>query len=246
MDFTMNHLLVWFDTAVTFIKAHKKQTIIGVAGFCLLIVAMVGYFYYRNHVHQQAHKALTQALTYFDGVVGSQQQQATQDVQTKYFASEAEKWQKVEQMFRDGYTDYKNTALAPMFLAYRSEALLNIGRLDEAIKVLKDALKQIKSEPLKDYYQVKVALMMMDSSDAMVKQEGLAALKSVGDNAQSIAHELALYRLGYYYWVEKKFAEAKSYWQMLLIKYGTRDLKHPSPFVEVVKEKLALLSVETL
>jgi hypothetical protein len=32
----------------------------------------------------------------------------------------------------------------------------------------------------------------------------------------------------------------------LLVKYGTKDVKNPSQYAEIVKEKLALLSVESL
>lgn len=246
MDFTANPIVIWLENALTFVKKNQKNVIIGLVGFFVLVAGITGYWLYQNHMREQAHKAFLQARTYFDGVVGQPPANAAHDVRTKYFVSDVEKWQKTEQVFRDGYATYQGTELAPMFLVYQSEALLNLGRLDEAIKILENALKKIKSAPVKDYYQVKLALMMMDSNNAVVQQEGLAGLKMVADNAQSIAHELALYHLGFYYWAEKKFSEAKTYWQMLLIKYGTRDTKHPSPFVEIVKEKLGLLSVEQL
>jgi tetratricopeptide (TPR) repeat protein len=246
MDFTANLIVVWLENVINFVKKNQKNVIIGFLGVFLVIAGITGYWMYQKHLREQAHKAFIQARTYFDGIVGQPSANMVPDVRAKYFVSDSEKWQKTEQVFRDGYATYKGTELAPMFLVYQSEALLNLGRLDEAIKILDNALKKIKSAPVKDYYQVKLALMMMDSNDAIVKQEGLTALKMVADNTQSIAHELALYHLGFYYWTEKKFAEAKTFWQMLLIKYGTRDTKHPSPFVEMVKEKLGLLSVEQL
>jgi tetratricopeptide (TPR) repeat protein len=243
MDTASNAVVMWLENALDYIKKNRKLVIAGVVGVVVVVSAVTGYWFYRIHVREQAHKAFAQALKYYDGVVGTT---PSADTHGMFFASEIEKWQKTEQVFKEAYENYKSTELAPMFKAYQSEALLNLGKHDEAIAVLSSAVDHIKNAAVKDFYCVKLALMKLDSSNEVERQQGLGALKILADNTQSAAHETALYQLGAYYWSEKKFAEAKNYWQMLLVKYGTRDIKHPSPYAEKVKEKLALLSVESL
>lgn len=225
-------MIVLVEKALDFVAKNKKQVLVGFAGVAILTVVAVGFSFYRTHVNEQAHKALLQALSYYDGSVR--------------FSSEAEKWQKTEQVFKDGAQSYRGTHLGPVFLAYQSEALLNLGKHDEAIAILTRAVGMMKNAAAKDFYRVKLALMMLDSSKEENKQQGLVALKEIANNTQSAAHEVALYQLGAYNWDRKNFAEAKSYWQMLLVKYGTDGSRQPSPYVELVKEKMALLSIEIL
>lgn len=243
MDALSNPVVIWLDNALDYIKKNKKPVFIGVVGATVLITAVTGYWFYRIHAREQAHKTMVQALKYYNGVVGHM---TSADKQNMFFSSDAEKWQKTAQVFGQGYEQHKSTALAPMFQAYQAEALLNLGKLGEATELLSHAVDTMKSGVVKDFYRIKLALMKLDSAKELDKQQGLGALKILADDTQSIAHEAALYQLGAYYWNEKKFTDAKSYWQMLLVKYGTRDVKHPSPYAEKVKEKLALLSVENL
>lgn len=243
MDASSNPVVVWLENTIDYIKKNQKPVIAGVVGATVLISAVTGYWFYRIHVREQAHKAMVQALKYYHGVVGTV---TSADSQSMFFTSETEKWQKTAQVFADGYERYKGTALGSMFQAYQAEALLNLGKMNEAVDTLSHAVDNMKSGALKDFYRIKLALMKLDSSKELDRQQGLGALKILADDAQSVAQETALYQLGAYYWSEKKFAEAKNYWQMLLVKYGTRDIKHPSVYAEKVKEKLALLSVESL
>ncbi len=243
MDASSNPIVMWMENTLDFIVKNKKQVLIGVAGIAILVTATVGYVFYKRHVREQAHKDLLQALRYYDGVVGKM---SYADAATVSFASEAEKWQKTEQLFKEGYEAYKGTDLGSMFLAYQSESLLHLGKFDEALKVLSSAVVQMNDAAVKDFYRVKLALMLLDSGKEIDKQQGLGLLKKIADDTQSVANEAALYQLGSYYWYEKKFEEAKNYWQMLLVKYGTRDIKQPSQYVDIVKDKMALLSVESL
>ncbi len=243
MDTSSNPVVVWLENAIDFVNKNKKPVLAGVVGVAILAAATTGYCFYRTHVREQAHKALIQALRSYDGVVGKI---TSADANSMFFGSEIEKWKTTEQLFKDGYENYKSTELAPMFRVYQSEALLHLGKLDEAITALTGAVDKIKNHAVKDFYQIKLALMKLDSGKELDQQQALASLKAIADNNQSIAHESALYQLGAYYWSAKKFVEAKNYWQILLVKYGTRDAKNPSPYAEVVKEKLALVSVESL
>jgi len=77
-----------------------------------------------------------------------------------------------------------------------------------------------------------------------LKKEGLSELKKRADNAQDIAQEAALYHMGNYFWHKKDFVQAKNYWQPLIIKYGSRDSKTQSGYIDLVKAKLRLISAD--
>jgi hypothetical protein len=98
------------------------------------------------------------------------------------------------------------------------------------------------SDEVKDYYKVKLSLIKIDNND----QQGLESLQQLADNEKSVANDLALYHIGNYYWNQKKFADAKNYWQRLLIKTGGTKVGQASPFIQEVKEKLNLFSTENL
>jgi hypothetical protein len=243
MDSASNFVVAWLERALDYIGKNKKQVLVGVAGIVVFTAAATGYWFYKIHVRERAHKALLQALKYYDGSVGKI---ASADAGAVFFSSEFEKWQKTQSVFKEVYENYKGTSLAPIFLAYESEAMLNLGKHDEAVAILVSAVAKMENSAVRDFYRVKLALMQLDSKKEQDQQLGLTALKLIADNAKSAAHEAALYQLGAYYWSEKKFIEAKSYWQILLVKYGVRDAKNLSPYAEKVKEKLSLLSVERL
>lgn len=245
MDFSSHNVRGWLDGLLDKVVVYKKQVVVGAVVVVGIGVGGISFAWYQHYVRAQAHKAFVFALRYYDGVVSADARKVP-DQDVVRFSSEHEKWEKTENAFKEGYQRYKSTELAPMFLAFQSEALANLGKHDEAIQVLADAQVVMRNDEIRDFYQVKLALMKMDSKNDHTRQQGLVELKKHADNARSFAHELALYHLGGYLWQEKKFADAKNYWQQLLVKYGTRDVKNPSVFADVVKEKLALVSVESL
>ena len=133
-----------------------------------------------------------------------------------------------------------------MFLVYQSEALLNLDKPDDAISLLDKATSVMTNTTIKDFYRIKLSLMMIDNSKELTKQQGLAVLQLISDDTKSCANETALYYLGAFYWSEKKFLEAKNYWQKLIVKYGTQTKHVQSAYSEIVRTKLALLNVESL
>ncbi len=129
-------------------------------------------------------------------------------------------------------------------MAFHADALLHLGRLDDAIKEQVEAVASCANTALKEFYELKSACMMLDS--ATYKSQGLELLKKVARTPSNSAHERALYHLGSYFWAQKQFDDAKGYWQQLLVKYGAKDVKHPSAYAQEVKDKLELISVEPL
>ncbi len=202
-----------------------------------------GYRFYRSGIESSAQAEFTTAMKYFDAPVQTvdlkTDQLSLEDVEI--FSSEEEKWTRVAETFRKGYENNTSSGIAPMFLAFQSEALVNLGKFDEAIGVLKKVIDLLKDDTIKDPYQVKLALMQLDSKDGNVQKDGLELLQSMSGKSESYVRDLALYHLGEYYWVKKNFAEAKNYWSTLVSEYGEK-VKVPSEWAKLATEKLKLIT----
>lgn len=243
MHTSSNSLALWMENTLDFVNKNKKLVLATIVGMAFVTAGFIGYSFYQSHVNKKAYEALLNALKYYDGSIGT----ATQSSKDRMvFASDTEKWQKTEQIFKEGGATYSNTRLAPIFLAYQSTALLNQGKLDEAITVLTKATDQMKNKAVRDEYRIKLALMMSDSDKETVKHKGFDLLKSIASDRQSTSIEAALYHLGAHYWHEKKYSEAKNYWLQLIAKYGAAANAQPSHYVKIVKEKLSLVSTKVL
>jgi len=107
---------------------------------------------------------------------------------------------------------------------------------------------------------VKLALMYMDTASNVLKDQGLKILDGFTDTHNFIptvresgllksirvsgdknyVHDLALYRLGEYYWLTKNFKLARNYWNRLTLQYG-KSTKTPSVWANKVTDKLKLI-----
>ena len=72
----------------------------------------------------------------------------------------------------------------------------------------------------------------------------LKKLKAIAQDAEHFANEAGLYYLGYHFWGQKDYANARNYWQQLMVKYGMKESKERSGFAELAKPKLKLISAE--
>jgi tetratricopeptide (TPR) repeat protein len=234
----------WFDKMVKQAKERYQILIASGLGVILLAVGVWGYIYYKNSIRAHAYKDFIVAMQYYNGAVKSKKDRRNpQDI--KIFQSEADKWQQTEQVFRQGYEKYKNTEMAPVFLSFLSESLLNLGKVDQSIEALRSFIGQVKSKEIKDCYILKIALIKMDSRDARIKEEGLKSLITVADDDSNFSNEIALYHAGAYFWSQKKYSEAKNYWQRFLVK-STAKTGQTSIYAAQVREKLNLISPESL
>ena len=233
-----------FEKYSKFVIANKEKILIGLAGIVALVVIISWYTIRQGQVQVNAHKDFTYAMEYFSAPVVTDKDEVTIDFDTKEFKTKEEKWTKVENLFRKGYEDNKSSGLAPIFLSYQSEALLNMGKHLDAISILKKAIDLIPSNEVKSYYQVKLALMQIDSEDKKMLSDGIAILKELAVDDKCVAHDRALYQLGNYYWNNKNFDEAKNYWNQLILKYGKSSEK-PSFYVSKAKPKLKLISFKS-
>lgn len=225
------------------VSVYQKELVIGAVVFVLAGASGYGYLEYNSYRIRQAHKAYGDCLRYVNAPVGGKSKSFDFDAIT--FSTEAEKWEKVERVFDENYKNYKGTTLAGLFLLQKSDALRFQGKLDEAIKVLEEGISLLPNRELGLAYQVKRALMQLDSADKATAEKGLAALKVLALQEKSAVREQALYRLGEYYWVKKDFATAKGYLEKVVAQKPTPNELvefNPSQWVELSLQKLALIT----
>lgn len=122
----------------------------------------------------------------------------------------------------------------------RVNALLKHDMHDEAVEVMKEVIGNMSStSPLYNSTRVKLALMLLDTADS--KEDGLKLLSDIGYDQQAANNDYALYYLGQYYWINGELGMARQAWQHLVDQYKDEHVS-PSPWVNVVQEKLALIS----
>ncbi len=230
---------MYVESFLNTVTKHKEKVIIGALVLVAIGVGLWGYRSYQHRLQVDAHHDFMQALKYFQAPVQKDEKEVAPG--TIAFKTENEKWAYVEEKFRKSFEQHRSTGLAPMFQAFRVEALLSLGKHEDAISVQKEALADLRDYSLKGYYEIKLSLMQLDSAIESNKTEGLERLKKTAYDQKHSAHAQALFYLGQYFWINKKFDGAKNYWQQFIVKYGNeRTLDH---FVDIVKEKLELIAV---
>ena len=232
-----------FEDIIKLSQEYQKQLIAGVAAVGILVGGVLGYFYYIETRETSAHRAMVNALEYFDAKITKPGEKNTDEfdfIDKKEFATEQEKWEKVADVFGKAYSSNSGSGISSLFLAYKADAFAKAGKKDEAITVLHKVVGLLGNAELKSYYQVKLALMQMDSAKKDEVDNGISTLKSISIKDGNIANDTALFRLGQYYWYKKNFKEARNYWNQLLLKFGAKT-KYPSPWISVAKEKLELI-----
>jgi len=194
----------------------------------LLGVAVGGFYLYKYYIYNKqatAQKVLSECLIEYERAAGGMGS-----------------WYDVEVALEMGYEQNTGSKLAPYFLAYKADAMLEQGKKQEALAVLQEALEKISpKDDLYGLYAVKLALMKLDNPDS--KKEGLQSLEDIAEKDGS-GKTGALYNLGLYYW-QNNIEKAKGYFEQLVALEVKQDGEIPatkSQFIEIAKEKLEQLS----
>lgn len=241
LDFSKNPLVDEINKIFKIFVANKKIVGYSLAGFLAVASIFGGYFFYRAGVNKRAHKDFLTALNTFNAKVVTTV--TDEKLDENVFSSEKDKWQAVDEVFNKFYSKNKGAGIAPFFLAYRVEALLNLDKLSQAIDIQMLLLKSIPSRSAtKAYNNIKLALMQIDTNIDERLNLGLDLLKKIAYEQNNVAQDEALYCLGQYYWNIKNFKEAANYWNQLTIKFG-KTSKNPSPWVDKVSPMLKTIVV---
>ncbi|MCK4499738.1 tetratricopeptide repeat protein [Candidatus Babeliales bacterium] len=200
------------------------------------------YKYNRNNFNEDAHSALQTLQQLMDIEVATAEEK---DVEGK-FASVGAKWKRVRDVAHNAYVDYSGAGIASFFKVYEADALLGLGQEKEARELLDSAIGKMSEGDLHDLFSAKLALMKMDLSDKENVKSGLAELKTLASRKDSTVREMALYRLGEYFWIMKAFEESKNYWGQIVFQHersghDSLGIKQPPEWVTKAQEKLQLM-----
>jgi hypothetical protein len=236
----MEHSKTIIERLIDQAAVYRKELVLAAALTCIGGAGTAGYFFYKEYVAKQAHKAYASALQLQQARVLKQNE--TPGVFEVSFASGLEKWQAVEKAFASVYATYNHVGIGVMAGAAQVQALLRLGHYDKARTVLADVLARITSPELRSLYTLTYARLLIDSAEEVDQQKGISLLAQLAATKDSAVHDSALYYLGLHYWLVRDTTSAANYWKQLVMQYEGYDRKN-SPWVDKAKEKLALLDV---
>ncbi len=187
----------------------------------------VGYRYYVVSQEQDAHRSFVQYLETF---------------QTAQQANNSQEWERMVSLFESGYQEHKQRNVAPLFLAMKADAQLQLGQQVESINTLQRAVDALpQKSKLYPMLATKQALMQLDSDDDALSKDGLAQLVSLARDTDNSLQDMALYYLGRYYWAQDKIEDAKKVWQDLEDSSWSQKA-YPSPWVAQAQQSLQQLA----
>ena len=231
-----------FQCVTFFEKAmqYKKQIIMAIVVVVFLVIGYFGYQQYRTYLMASAHKEFVSAMKVFDAPLKDEGRKVR--LQDLVFATADEKWNRVNEAFERGYNNHKGSGLAGMFLAYRAQALLHLGKIEEAVNILRQAVGLMSGFEVVQAYTLKLALVEMDSKDVLIQKVGFDRLLAIVQDEKNLFHDAALYHAGLKFFVEKNFKEAKNYFGQLKLKYGNeQDPDKASVWAQRAIDKLKLI-----
>jgi hypothetical protein len=195
---------------------YTKIIVLGLGASVVLGGSALLYRWYRSGQERAAYKQFAECA-----------QKYARNAQ----AANAE-WDEAVACFKSGSQAYGSTNMGAYFLGLEAQALIEQGKKDEALVVMDTMMKNIStSSPLYMLYKTKRALLRLDMEDEMLKASGLEELTNLAYNNSNIYNDVALYYLGYYYWVTGNNGEAKKSWQTL-VDSKQDELAAPSPWAQ--------------
>ena len=237
MDFSTSRVMMWLDNAVDWALKNKNTVFAGLIGLCVLGSGIAVYRYMAQQANMAAHKELVQLMRMIDEPV-----KVTGDGADVLKGSmELQKWERVATVAQKNAQEFNGTKLGATFLAIYADALGGQNKTKEAVSAMRQAVDGMSVVAVRDYYQLKLALMLVDQADDKEKKEGVELLKKITENPKHTAHDRGLYYLGEYFWINKQYVEAKNSWQQFVVKYGSE--KGAGELVDKAKERLELLAV---
>jgi len=208
--------------------AQKHFVLSGIVVLLAVVGSLVTYKVHVTSREQAAQKTFSECLEEYYKIMNG---------------DKSEQWQEVERAFALGYERHKSANLAPYFLAFQAEALVQQKKQPEAIALMDTLLSSLShSSPLYANYATKRALMKLDlADDAEYQKIGLQELTLLAHDKNNNAKDLALFYLGYYFWSNNDFAGAKKEWTELT-ELNQKEAKYPSVWAQLAQMKLQQLA----
>ncbi len=176
--------LMDFFNYVNYGTKYLRHAVVALVFLFLGIISFYIFGYYKNYKQQVAEVALYSALDEYKNALSQQNVQL---------------WSNVEKAFAAGYKAHSGTTLAPVFLSYQADALLNQNDIKEALNIMSKAVDLLSYDnPLYYEYAVKYAMMQIDSKDEMLSKKGLDQLEKLAGAAKNPLKDMTTYYLANY------------------------------------------------
>ena len=218
-----NSLYLWCNEFLGSSKQRFKYLKYAMTGLAIVLgtgICYGGYHLYRVYQEKIAQKHLFN------------------DMQHYYQKDGGPTLSSLEQTFQDGATYYHNTSLGAYFRTFYAETLLRQNKQEQGLTVLSNAIESMPlNDPLKPLFLLKKYRVMIDSSDAQVRDKGLEGLVHSSNDEANICADAASYFLGDYYWAHNDHAEAQKIWQDMIDKYSFEKVMQ-SPWVSRAQARL--------
>lgn len=206
---------------------NRYRTLVTVVTTGILICIGLGIYLYFSwsQKKQAAYQALSETLIEHDRAYTS-----------------PDLWSDVEFGGRTGYRQFTGSVVAPYFIFLQAEALIQIGKLAEALEAMKQGIEKLpKKSPLYDYFALKVARLKMSMADQSMQNEGLQEIETIARDEQVLARDKALYILAEYYEQQGDVQKSIDTWQRLA------DIEQKgmvSPWILSAREKVTKVARE--
>ena len=202
---------------------YTREVFIGIALLGILGLSFLTYRWYVTYREQAAQKVFAEYMIAYNQAMQSGSEQD---------------WARAEVLLKLGYDRHARSYIAPYFLAFQAQALIQQGKKQEALAAMNAMVAAASAKsPVFNLFKTKRALMMLDAEDESMQQQGLEELMQLGREAKNIYNDMALFYLGRYYWALDKIDEARTIWQELVDGQWHEQLA-PSPWVQEAKQKL--------
>lgn len=216
-----HEIIEWINKAF---KNSKWMMYVGLVAaiFLTFFILRSGYHWHTNRVNAAAQQAFSSAMEHF----------------SKAQSSKTDMWADVAAEFKMGYEQHSSSSLAPYFLAYQAQALLQQGNRHEAITVLETAIKDMSSSsPLFSIYKTQKALIKLDSEDGHMREHGLQELIALSQDTKNQHRDEALYYLGLHYMNSGNIAQAQIEWRTLVQAFPARG-QSASIYADLAQSRL--------
>lgn len=234
------HVMSYYGTLIEQYSAkYVKEALLGVS---LLLILGGGYLLNSWYVERREHRAfeaLSEVLTsYTRALRATQGMNRVQDADKIKHA-----WDEALMLLDALYKEHMGSYLAPYFLAFKSQIILEKdNNVVESLQLLDEALARMqKKSDLGCMFHLKRIKMGLDSSDEKNQKESLEALVRMAQDKTLPSYEQAAYALGAYYMVQGQIAEGQKIWKQLIDSVSSTEMLQ-SPWVKLAQEKLGLAS----
>jgi hypothetical protein len=187
----------------------------------IFLLIFAGHRFFEKRKSQHAYTSLMECLITFDETL----------------ESESPNWDNVVALCTKQKEIHRSSSLVPYFDLVCSDALLRKGANTEALETARNAADSVKNNEIAPLIKLKHALMLLDSTDQLARQEGLQRLTILAEDTHSRIHDMVLYQLGRYFFAVHENEKAKETWKKLTDQADLNTVS-PSPWVTLAQQKL--------